>query len=163
MTLTRVQLADDHAVVRAGLRNALANLSELEIVGEVSNGRELQAALTTFKPDFLVIDVAMPDFEPIAAVKQIKNDYPQMKILVVSAYDDEAYVVRLLGAGVDGYNLKDQPLSDLQQAVLRVLAGQRSLSSPLLDRLLRRRVVPSPAPTPSLTRRQRELLRLLAQ
>lgn len=163
MNPTRVLLADDHAVVRAGLRNALANLENLEIVGEVGNGRELQAALHHLQPDFLVIDVAMPDFEPIAAIKQIKLDYPQLKILVVSAYDDEAYVVGLLGAGVNGYHLKDQPLSDLQQAVQRILAGERSLSAPLLDRLIHRRTAGASAPGPNLTRRQRELLKLLAQ
>lgn len=156
-------LADDHAVVRAGLRNALANLPEIEIVGEVGDGRELHAALIALKPDFLVIDVAMPEFEPIAAVKQIKTDYPDLKILVVSAYDDEAYVVGLLGAGVNGYHLKDQSLADLQHAVQRILAGERWLSAPLLDKLIHRRTTPVAANTPSLTRRQRELLKLLAQ
>lgn len=159
----RMILADDHAVVRAGLRNALANLAEIEIVGEVGDGRELQAALIALKPDFLVIDVAMPDFEPIAAVKQIKIDYPDLKILVVSAYDDEAYVVGLLGAGVNGYHLKDQTLADLQHAVQRILAGERWLSAPLLDKLIHRRTAPVTAPAPNLTRRQRELLKLLSQ
>lgn len=161
--MTRMLLADDHAVVRAGLRNALANLPEIEIVGEVGNGSELRAALMTLTPDFLVIDVAMPEFEPLAAVKKIKQDFPEMKILVVSAYDDEAYVVGLMGAGVDGYHLKDQPLSDLQHAVQRVLGGERWLSSPLLDRLIHRRTLSPTAPLPSLTRRQRELLKHLAQ
>lgn len=163
MNVTRMVLADDHAVVRAGLRNALANLAEIEIVGEVGDGRELQTALIGLKPDFLVIDVAMPDFEPIAAVKQIKIDYPDMKILVVSAYDDEAYVVGLLGAGVNGYHLKDQSLADLQHAVQRILAGERWLSAPLLDKLIHRRSTPIAAPAPNLTRRQRELLKLLSQ
>ncbi len=163
MNPIRMVLADDHAVVRAGLRNALANLAEIEIVGEVGDGRELQAALIALKPDFLVIDVAMPDFEPIAAVKQIKIDYPDIKILVVSAYDDEAYVVGLLGAGVNGYHLKDQTLADLQHAVQRILAGERWLSSPLLDKLIHRRTAPVAAPAPNLTRRQRELLKLLSQ
>lgn len=163
MNRIRMVLADDHAVVRAGLRNALANLPEIEIVGEVGDGRELHAALIALKPDFLVIDVAMPDFEPIAAVKQIKTDYPDLKILVVSAYDDEAYVVGLLGAGVNGYHLKDQSLADLQHAVQRILAGERWLSAPLLDKLIHRRTIPVAANTPALTRRQRELLKLLAQ
>ncbi len=160
---TKIVLADDHDLVRAGLRNALANLAGIEIVGEVGDGHELNAALITLKPDFLVIDVAMPDFEPIAAVKQIKSDYPLLKILVVSAYDDEAYVVGLLGAGVNGYHLKDQPLAELQNAVQRILAGERWLSAPLLDRLIHRHSAPITAVTPSLTSRQRELLKHLAQ
>ena len=163
MLPVRVLLADDHAVVRAGLRNALANLAGLEIIGEAGNGRELSDMVAGLHPDLLVIDVAMPDFEPVAAVQKIKAEYPALKILVVSAYDDEAYVVGLLGAGVDGYHLKDQPLVDLQLATQRILAGGRWISSPLIDRLVHRRP-PLPArASPPLTRRQRELLRLLAQ
>jgi DNA-binding NarL/FixJ family response regulator len=163
MSPIRVLLADDHAVVRAGLRNALLAAPGLEIVGEVSTGEELREALPRLLPDFLVVDVAMPSFEPVAALRAIKGDYPAMKVLVVSAYADEAYVVGLLEAGVDGYHLKDQPLADLQLAVQRVLAGERWISGPLVERLVHRRP-PAPAPVlPALTRRQRELLRLLAQ
>ncbi|MBL8056050.1 MAG: response regulator [Anaerolineales bacterium] len=162
MPTTHVLLADDHAVVRAGLRNALMGLSDLEVVGEVGDGRELAAILAGVQPDLLVIDVAMPDFEPVSAVRQIKAEHPALKILVVSAYADEAYVVGLLGAGVDGYHLKDQPLADLQLAVQRVLAGERWISGPLVDRLVHRQPA-APRAVPALTRRQRELLRLLTQ
>src|SRR6185436_8284266 len=95
----KVLLADDHVVVRAGLRNALEVLPNFEIVGEVGNGRELTEALTRMGPDLLVLDANMPDFEPISAVQQIKAQRPRLKILVVSAHDDEAYVVGLLNAG----------------------------------------------------------------
>ena len=84
----------------------------------------------------MVIDVTMPDFEPVATIRQIRAQYPAMKILVVSAYDDDAYVQGLLGAGVNGYHLKDQPLSDLRLAVQRVLAGERWISSNLIGKLL---------------------------
>ncbi len=164
MTLVRVLLADDHAVVRAGLRNALSERPDLEVVGEVSNGPELLEAVTRLAPDLLVMDVAMPDFDPVPAVRRIKQQFPSLKILVVSAYDDEAYVVGMLEAGVDGYHLKDQPLSDLQLAVSRVIAGDHWISGPLVGRLVRHRPSAPPAPSvPSLTRRQRELLRLLSQ
>lgn len=164
MNSTRVILADDHAIVRAGLRNALLGLGELVIAGEVGTGPELFEALARQPADLLIVDVAMPDFEPIAAVHQIKARYPELKVLVVSAHADESYVVGLLGAGVDGYHLKDQPLADLQLAVRRVLAGERWISGPLVERLLRRRPADTPpSVAPPLTRRQRELLRLLAQ
>ncbi|MBN2083659.1 MAG: response regulator [Anaerolineales bacterium] len=156
-------LADDHAVVRAGLRKAMESDSAIRIVGEVGDGKSLEQSLDRLRPDLLVIDVAMPEFEPISAIRRIKNLYPQIKILVVSAYDDEAYVVGLLEAGVDGYHLKDQPLSDLQLAVQRVLSGERWISSPLIDRLLHRRPASSATNLPPLTRRQRELLRLISQ
>lgn len=161
--MVHVLLADDHAVVRAGLRNALENVPQIEIVGEVGDGVALEEALARLRPDLLVVDVAMPEFEPVVAIQRIKTAYPGLKILVVSAYDDEAYVVGLLGTGVNGYHLKDQPLSDLQLAVQRVLSGDRWISSPLIDRLVHRRPVFSAPNIPSLTHRQRELLRLLAQ
>ena len=163
MSPVRVLLADDHAVVRSGLRNALNNLPDLEIVGEVGNGSELIEALASFQPGLLVVDVKMPEFEPVSAIKRIKDKYPAMKILVVSAYDDEAYVVGVLNAGVDGYHLKDQPLSDLQLAVQRVLAGERWISGHLVDRLVHHRSSTPDVVVPRLTRRQRELLRMLTQ
>jgi DNA-binding NarL/FixJ family response regulator len=165
MSSTRVILADDHEIVRAGLRNALLELPDLEIVAEVGSGPDLIVALAHHPIDLLIVDVAMPDFEPIGAVRQIKTQYPALKVLVVSAHADEAYLVGLLDVGVDGYHLKDQPLVDLHLAVQRVLAGERWISSPLVERLLHRRSTGplSTAPLPQLTRRQRELLRLLAQ
>lgn len=157
----RVLLADDHAVVRAGLRNALVGLPNLEVVGEAGDGRTLLELLVQLTPDLLVVDVAMPDFDPVNVVRQIKGLYPDMRILIVSAYADEVYVTGLLGAGVDGYHLKDQPLADLQLAVQRVLKGERWISGPLVDRLVHRQ--PAARRAPQLTRRQRELLRLLTQ
>jgi DNA-binding NarL/FixJ family response regulator len=163
MSAIRVLLVDDHAVVRAGLGHALSSLPDLEIVGEAGSGRDLNELLNHLQPDLLVIDVAMPDFEPVAAIRRVKADHPALKILVVSAYDDEAYVVGLLGVGVDGYHLKDQPLADLKLAVQRILMGERWISSPLVDRLVHRRPAPPSRASPALTRRQRELLRLLSQ
>jgi len=161
MGRVRVLLADDHAVVRSGIRNALQDLPDLEIVGEVGDGPSLVRTLDELKPDLLVIDVTMPDFEPVTAIRQIRARFPAMKVLVVSAYDDDAYVQGLLGVGVNGYHLKDQPLSDLKLAVQRVLAGERWISSNLIGKLLS--YSEFCAPSSALTDRQRELLRLLLQ
>ncbi len=155
----RVLLADDHAVVRAGIANAVAKVRGLRIVGEVGDGRALVESLAELRPDLLLIDVAMPRFDPLNDVRWIQTHYPGLKILVVSAYDDDIYVRGLLELGVHGYHLKDQPLDDLALAVERVLAGQRWLSGPLVDRLLSpSRTLPD---SPCLTARQVELLRLL--
>lgn len=161
MSQVRILLADDHAVVRAGIRNALKELPNLEIVGEVGDGPALFAALAQKQPDCLLIDVSMPDFEPVEAIRQIRARYPAMKILVISAYDDDVYVQGFLSAGVDGYHLKDQSLSDLRLAVKRVLAGERWVSSPLIDKLIRHTYALSS--TPPLTTRQREILCFLQQ
>jgi DNA-binding NarL/FixJ family response regulator len=161
MGKVRVLLADDHAVVRSGIRNALQDLPDLEVVGEVGDGPSVVRALEELAPDLLVIDVTMPHFEPVSTIRQIHVRYPEMKILVVSAYDDDAYVQGLLGAGVNGYHLKDQSLSDLKLAAQRVLAGERWISSNLIEKLLNYSEFFAPASM--LTDRQREILRLLSQ
>lgn len=164
MEITQVLLADDHTVVRAGLRNALEGLKNIKVVGEVGNGHELKKALEEQRIDLLVMDANMPDFEPISAAREIKAKYPALKILIVSAYNDETYVVGLLKAGVDGYHLKDQPLADLQLAVQRILMGERWITSSLLSRLADHQAAPARSGNvPWLTKRQRELLQLLAQ
>jgi DNA-binding NarL/FixJ family response regulator len=155
MSTVRIILADDHAVVRAGIANALRELPELEIVGEVGDGNTLFAMLAQARPDILLTDVTMPNFEPLGTIRQIRARYPDLKILVVSAYDDDMYVQGLLGAGVNGYHLKDQPLSDLRLAVQRVLAGERWVCSPLVEKLVRAREAPAAL---SLSARQRDIL-----
>lgn len=161
MDKTRVLLADDHAVVRAGIRKAIDDLPNLEVIGEVGDGPALMAALEQLRPNCLLIDVTMPDFEPIATIRRIRARYPDLYILVVSAYDDDIYVQGLLSAGVNGYHLKDQSLSDLRLAVVRVLSGERWVSSPLLDKLLNpQRPVTN---LPRLSPRQRDILRLLVE
>jgi DNA-binding NarL/FixJ family response regulator len=157
MVPSRLLLADDHAVVRAGIANAIADLPGVEVIGEVGDGPAVFAALADQLPDCLLIDVTMPEFEPIGDIGQIRAHYPELKILVVSAYDDDVYVQGLLGAGVNGYHLKDQPLSDLRLAVQRVLAGERWICSPLVEKLVRLR---DGGPV-GLTERQRELLACL--
>ena len=161
MEQVRTVLADDHAVVRAGLANALRELPNIEIIGEVGDGDALFAILEQTRPDFLLTDVTMPNFEPISTISQIHARYPAMKILVVSAYDDDVYVQGLLGAGVDGYHLKDQPLSDLRLAVQRVIAGERWVCSPLVEKLLHYHGGTQPALP--LTARQRDILRCLQE
>ncbi len=141
----KVLLADDHVVVRAGLRNALTVMADLEVVGEVGNGIELTEAVARLEPDLLVLDANMPDFDSILAVRRLKAERPGMKILIVSAYDDESYVVGLLNAGADGYHMKDQPLADLQLATQRVLQGERWISSSLVAKLAHQRTAVTPA------------------
>lgn len=154
-----VLLADDHAIVRSGIRSAIENIPSIVVVGEAKDGPSLLSALNLLKPDILMLDVTMPNFEPISTIQSIRADYPKMKILVVSAYDDDVYVQGLLGAGVDGYHLKDQPLHDLTLALERILEGERWISSPLVDKLVN--ISNSKEQTPSLTSRQREILSLL--
>jgi DNA-binding NarL/FixJ family response regulator len=155
----RVLLADDHAVVRAGIRRIVEEIPKLSVIAEAEDGPQVLSALESGSFDCLIIDVTMPEFEPVSTIRQIHEHYPQMKILIVSAYDDDIYVQGLLDAGVDGYHLKDQPLNDLKLALERVLAGERWLSTPIIAKLVGK--TRSEMTRQSLTSRQRELLSLL--
>ena len=159
MPKTRILLADDHAIVRAGIRKVVEELPNIEVVVEVDNGLGLFESIGRHHLDCLLIDVRMPDFEPVSAIRQIRAAYPDIKILVVSAYKDDVYVQGLFGAGVDGYHLKDQPLSDLKLALERVLAGERWISGPLIHKLVTPDLPPPGAAL--LTTRQKDILRLL--
>lgn len=159
MRSTRILIADDHEVVRAGIRTVVEEIDDLQVVAEVADGPALLAAVRSLDPDCILVDIAMPDFNPLQAIPRLRQQYPQMRILVVSVYDDEFYVQELLQAGVNGYHLKDQPLSDLKLALQRVLEGERWISGPLINKLLgESQPVSQP---PLLTVRQREILALL--
>jgi DNA-binding NarL/FixJ family response regulator len=159
MVTIRILLADDHAVVRTGLRKVVEEMPGMQVISEAENGPQVFATLEKETIDCLIIDVTMPEFEPISAIRQIHAMYPLMKILIVSAYDDDIYVQGLLNAGVNGYHLKDQPLNDLKLALERVLAGERWLSTPIINKLLGKSY--QSASSEQLTGRQRELLQLL--
>ena len=161
MKENRILLADDHAVVRAGIRKVVEEIPEIAVIAEAEDGPQVFSALEKESIDCLIIDVAMPDFEPITAIREIHARYPEMKILIVSAYDDDIYVQGLLNVGVDGYHLKDQPLSELKLAIQRILAGKRWLSSPLINKLVNKSQEDTSAQ--QLTSRQHELLRLLRE
>ncbi len=161
MTTMRIVVADDHAVVRAGVANALREIANIEIVGEAGDGHTLLAILDATCPDLLVTDVTMPNFEPISIIRQIRGRFPMLKILVISAYDDDVYVQGLLSAGVHGYHMKDQPLSDLRLAVQRVLAGEYWVSSSLVAKLVHAHEAPAAAQ--ALSARQRDILRCLQE
>lgn len=161
MTRTRVFLADDHDVVRAGIRSVLEDQPDLEIVGESGDGRTLLESIARLAPDLLVVDVAMPDFAPVPTLRAIRDRYPSLKILVNSAHDDDVYVKGLLQLGVHGYHLKDLPLADLVLAVRRVAAGERWLPEPIIAKLSAFDEVATSFSV--LTMRQIELLRLLQE
>lgn len=161
MQNTRVILADDHAVVRAGIRKIVDQIPHLKVVAEVGTGPLVFSSLEKEQVDLLLIDVTMPEFDPIQAIKQIKILYPALKILVISAYDDEFYVKGLLNAGVNGYHMKDQSLNDLKMAITQVIKGEKWISSKLINTLSRNYI--DKTHLPKLTKRQRDLLISLHQ
>lgn len=161
MDKIRLILADDHAVVRAGIHKALDDTNNYLIIAEVEDGPSLLDSLARTQPDCLLVDISMPDFTPLTTIPKIKEQYPEMKILIVSAYDDDHFVQGLLRNGVDGYHLKDQPLSDLQLAIQRIMEGKRWISAPLITKLVDNEETDSKVP--KLTFRQSQILKLLQE
>ena len=163
MKKIRIVLADDHSVVRQGFRRILEAQSDMEIVGEASNGREAleQAALLT--PDVVVMDVAMPELNGIEATRRMKEATPHSRVLALSMHKDSVYVRETLRAGARGYLLKDSVAADLVSAVRAVAAGEGYLSPAVSDAVLddyRRHVT---NPIDLLTSREREVLQMLAE
>jgi DNA-binding NarL/FixJ family response regulator len=131
----RILLADDHGIVRRGMRSLLDSEPGVEVVGEAANGREALKAIESLKPDMAILDVAMPMLNGIEVTAQAMKAFPELKVIILSMYADEAYVVRALTAGARAYLLKEATEEDLLPAV-RAVAGGRSFFSPAISAIL---------------------------
>ncbi len=163
-----ILLADDHRIVRQGLRRILEENSRMEVVGEASDGREAVQMALDKEPDVIIMDVAMPHLGGMEAIRQISKRLPAAKVLVLSMYSDESYVVQMLEAGAKGYLLKDSADTDLVEAVLAVSNG-KSFFSPLISKILLDEYVRQLQEKgvsdryELLTEREREILQLIAE
>lgn len=164
----RVLIADDHGVVRKGLRLLLEQYPEIEVVGEAANGREAVRLATELSPNIVLMDVAMPLLNGIDAAEQIRKAGSQMGIIMLTMHADESYVLRALSAGVKGYLLKESAEDDLLRAV-KAVAEDRPFFSPAITQTLLEdymRVLKQEGLSDSfelLTAREREVLQLLAE
>jgi len=168
MKKLRVLLADDHTVMRSGLRALLERQGKFEIVGEAENGREAVSLCSTLTPEIAVVDVGMPLLNGIEATKALLKASPSTGVVMLSMHSDESYVMRSLQAGARGYLLKDSAASDLLAAIEAVAQG-KSFFSPSIRKLLAEdyvRVLQQKGEVDSyelLTMREREILQLLAE
>src|SRR5579875_2464649 len=136
--LIRVLLADDHALVREGTRRLLEAESDVEVVAEAANGEEAIAAAHRLRPDLAIIDIAMPGIGGIEATRAIKADCPETAVLILSAYDDEPYLIALLEAGAAGFLLKNVHGQELINAIRSVSRGEAVLKPILAEKMMRR-------------------------
>jgi two-component system, NarL family, response regulator NreC len=163
----RILLADDHTVVRQGLRKVLEERPDWEVVAEAGDGREAVRLAEQHKPDVAVIDAAMPLLNGVEATRQITKRAPDTRILILSMHDDEAYVAQALNAGASGYLLKDSADINLLQAVWDVSQGKSffspSIARLVLDDFLRPRGEGLIDRYESLSDREREVFQLIAE
>jgi len=168
MNPVRILLADDHTVMRSGLRLLLERQPNLRVVGEAADGRQAVALCESSNPDVVIMDVAMPIMNGIEATRQIVTHNPRTAVAILSMHADESYVIRALKAGARAYLLKDSAEADLLAAV-RALTEGKSFFSPAISRILVEdymRQLESRGAEDSydlLTNRERELLQLLAE
>lgn len=162
-----IVLADDHKIVRQGLHALLRAESDFNVVGEADDGLEALALVKKLKPQIVVLDLMMPGLNGLEAARQITKQTPGTKVIILSMYDDEGFVLEALSNGVSAYVLKDASSSDLIEAVREVRAGHRYLSAPLSDRAIDVYENLTKAGTvdkyDTLTNREREVLHLSAE
>lgn len=164
---TRILIADDHPLLRQALSQVFSSQKDMEIIGEASNGEEAVNLASQLKPDIVVMDIMMPQFDGLEASRQIKKIAPTIAILVLTAYEDDNYVLGLLEAGAAGYLLKSARGQDLVDAIRAIRAGESVLHPKIIEKLLRQALVKSPGTAENkigglLSDRESELLKLLA-
>jgi DNA-binding NarL/FixJ family response regulator len=166
-TELKIVLADDHALVRGGIRSLLERLPGVRVIAEVSDGREAVAAVESLAPDIVVMDISMPGLNGIDAATRITRKHPGVRVLVLSMHAGGDYVLQALAAGAAGYLVKDAATTELALAVEAVRRGETYLSATLPKELLVRHLEQKANPRieviKSLTPRMREILQLIAE
>ena len=173
MTATRVLLADDHVVMRTGLRAWLEKLDGIEVVGEASDGREALALVAKMRPDIVLMDIGMRGLNGVEATARVQAEYPNVRVMILSMHENDEYVLRALQAGARGYVLKDAEPEELALALKAVARGKIYLSPAVsqfvVKDYLQCKTDPDGVTSPpvggsvTLTVRQREVLQLLAE
>jgi two-component system response regulator NreC len=165
----RVLLADDHAILREGVRLCLESMGDIEVVGEARDGHEAVRLVGQLAPDVAVVDVTMPRLNGIEALRQIKRDHPRTAVVMLSMHDNEAYVMQALQAGAAGYVLKRTAATELAAAIRAARSGEVYLHPGVAKRVVAdylQRLGPDQvavAPHDRLTPREREVLQLAAE
>jgi DNA-binding NarL/FixJ family response regulator len=166
MNATRVLLADDHALVRAGIRALIEKIPNVEVVGEASTGRNALELVKSKLPNLVLMDIGMTELGGLEALPRITKDFPGVKVVILSAHANEEYVIRALRSGAAGYMLKDAATAELELAI-RSVTEDKTYLSPSISRTVinsyLERVGGQLSPLEQLTPRQREILQLLAE
>jgi DNA-binding NarL/FixJ family response regulator len=162
-----VILADDHTLVRAGIRALLEKLPGVKVVGEAGDGREVLNLVKAHQPDVVLMDIAMPGLNGLEAAERMARDFPDVRIIMLSMHNNEEYVLRSIKAGASGYLLKKAATAELETALHRVVDGEiylsQEISMQLHTQFPLRGIADRKGPFEQLTGRQREILQLIAE
>ncbi len=163
--IIRVLIADDHPIVREGLRSLIALQSDMEIVGEAADGAEAVELASSLQPDVILLDLVMPRKDGIEALEEILMQRPDAHVLVLTSFGDNKHLLAAIQAGARGYLLKDSPPQELLRAIRDIHRGQPSLSNQAISKLLQefRQAPIQPQTQETLTEREIEVLKLVAQ
>jgi two-component system, NarL family, response regulator NreC len=164
----RIVIAEDHTILREGLKALLSSQPDLKIVGEAGDGLEAIRCVRDLGPDMVLLDLSMPRMTGLDAIKEIKRINPDVKIIVLTVHSSEEYILATLQAGADGYVLKEAHSAELQTAIRHVLEGRRylspSISGTVIDGLLQgKKASAIRSSWETLTQREREILKLIAE
>lgn len=162
MAKIRVLLADDHPLVRSGIKSTIMGEPDLVLVGEASDGDQVRQLCQELEFDVLLLDLSMPGPPPAETVAYLRENHPQLRVLALTAYDDDAYVRGLITAGAKGYVLKDEATAAVVRAIRAVYQGDMWFSHAIVEKLAQWKAQ-EPAPGPVLSSRERQLLQLIAQ
>ncbi len=157
---TRVLIADDHPVVRAGLRDMLSTQADFDVVAEAVNGAEAVTLTTQLQPNVVLMDLRMPEMDGVQAIAQIKDQHQDVQILVLTTYDSDSDILPAVEVGATGYLLKDAPRGELFQAIRAAAQGKPVLNSSVTARLMERMRSPT---VEALTSREIDVLKLVAK
>ena len=164
----RIVIAEDHTILREGLRSLLSSSPNFEIIGEAGDGREAIRQVRKFKPELILTDLSMPRMNGMEAIKEIKRESPATKVLVLTVHRAEEYILATFRAGADGYLLKDSTHSELLMAVKKVLSGTHYISPEISEKVIEgyiegKKNLKSRTSWETLTQREREILKLIAE
>ena len=162
VTVIRLLIVDDHPIVRDGLRGVFDGEEGFEVAGEASDGAQALERAAELEPDVVLMDLRMPAMGGVEAIRRLRADRPDVRVLVVTTYDTESDVLPAIEAGATGYLLKDAPRADLIHAVRATAQGQPVLAPSVAQRLMTRVQAPATPATEALTDRELEVLRLVA-
>jgi DNA-binding NarL/FixJ family response regulator len=166
MNRVRILLADDHTLMRAGIRSLLEKIPGVEVVGEAADGREALGLVKTRLPNVVLMDIAMSGLNGLDATARVVKEFPQVRVIILSMHANEEYVLQTLRTGASGYLLKDAATAELELAIQAVVRGDTYLSPAISKRVIDDylgRVNGEKTPLDQLTPRQREILQLIAE